>query len=89
MYRRRSQCCPGYFESGDLCVREYPLFNFFNVDDGFSGCQMFGEQEEMLAFIFSLGDLLPACVNLLPNFRLILCIISRHATIRVNLPTLR
>ncbi|XP_010795002.1 multiple epidermal growth factor-like domains protein 11 [Notothenia coriiceps] len=20
MYRRRSQCCPGYFESGDLCV---------------------------------------------------------------------
>lgn len=22
MYRRRSQCCPGYFESGDLCVRE-------------------------------------------------------------------
>ncbi|CAL1595794.1 unnamed protein product [Knipowitschia caucasica] len=23
MYRRRSQCCPGYFESGDLCVREY------------------------------------------------------------------
>lgn len=27
MYRRRSQCCPGYFESGDLCVREYPSFN--------------------------------------------------------------
>lgn len=25
MYRRRSQCCPGYFESGDLCVREYPF----------------------------------------------------------------
>ncbi|KAJ8335557.1 hypothetical protein SKAU_G00388990 [Synaphobranchus kaupii] len=20
MYRRRSQCCPGYIESGDLCV---------------------------------------------------------------------
>ncbi|XP_031425689.1 multiple epidermal growth factor-like domains protein 11 [Clupea harengus] len=20
MYRRRSQCCPGYYESGDLCV---------------------------------------------------------------------
>lgn len=31
MYRRRSQCCPGYFESGDLCVRECPLFNFFCV----------------------------------------------------------
>lgn len=26
MYRRRSQCCPGYFESGDLCVRECTFF---------------------------------------------------------------
>lgn len=26
MYRRRSQCCPGYFESGDLCVRKYEPF---------------------------------------------------------------
>lgn len=34
MYRRRSQCCPGYFESGDLCVREYPLFNSFVLSDG-------------------------------------------------------
>ncbi|KAK6290809.1 hypothetical protein J4Q44_G00387920 [Coregonus suidteri] len=25
MYRRRSQCCPGYFESGDLCVHELKL----------------------------------------------------------------
>ncbi len=37
MYRRRSQCCPGYFESGDLCVREYPLFNSFVLDDDISG----------------------------------------------------
>lgn len=22
MYRRRSQCCPGFYESGNLCVRE-------------------------------------------------------------------
>ncbi|XP_042183551.1 uncharacterized protein megf11 [Oncorhynchus tshawytscha] len=22
MYRRRSQCCPGYFERGDMCVRK-------------------------------------------------------------------
>ncbi|KAF4804213.1 hypothetical protein TURU_010095 [Turdus rufiventris] len=24
MYRRRSQCCPGYYESGDYCIRTYP-----------------------------------------------------------------
>lgn len=23
MYRRRSQCCPGYYESGDYCIRMY------------------------------------------------------------------
>ncbi|RMB94229.1 hypothetical protein DUI87_29035 [Hirundo rustica rustica] len=23
MYRRRSQCCPGYYESGDYCIRTY------------------------------------------------------------------
>lgn len=30
MYRRRSQCCPGFYESGNLCVREsssVPPFN--------------------------------------------------------------
>ncbi|CAK6980248.1 multiple epidermal growth factor-like domains protein 11%2C partial [Scomber scombrus] len=26
MYRRRSQCCPGFFESGDLCVRQAAYF---------------------------------------------------------------
>lgn len=31
MYRRRSQCCPGYFESGDLCVREC-LFAFLQTN---------------------------------------------------------
>ncbi|KAI2653533.1 Multiple epidermal growth factor-like domains protein 11 [Labeo rohita] len=32
MYRRRSQCCPGYFESGDLCVHSqfYSEFNYEN-----------------------------------------------------------
>lgn len=23
MYRRRSQCCPGFYESGNLCVRKF------------------------------------------------------------------
>ena len=27
MYRRRSQCCPGFYESGNLCVRKSILFN--------------------------------------------------------------
>ncbi|OBS66978.1 hypothetical protein A6R68_04480 [Neotoma lepida] len=22
MYRRRSQCCPGYYENGDFCIRK-------------------------------------------------------------------
>lgn len=26
MYRRRSQCCPGFYESGNLCIRELSLF---------------------------------------------------------------
>lgn len=28
MYRRRSQCCPGYYESGDFCIRTYIIFPF-------------------------------------------------------------
>lgn len=27
MYRRRSQCCPGYYESGDYCIRMYTWHN--------------------------------------------------------------
>ncbi|EPY81721.1 hypothetical protein CB1_000715030 [Camelus ferus] len=25
MYRRRSQCCPGYYENGDFCIRMWGL----------------------------------------------------------------
>lgn len=45
MYRRRSQCCPGYFESGDLCVREClsyfaHLFPFKSAQFNFSFLQV-------------------------------------------------
>lgn len=49
MYRRRSQCCPGYFESGELCVREYPFdfFHHFVPTDDISAyvCKTFREKE--------------------------------------------
>ncbi|KAL0968892.1 hypothetical protein UPYG_G00273250 [Umbra pygmaea] len=31
MYRRRSQCCPGYFESGELCVREFSILTWLDM----------------------------------------------------------
>ncbi|TWW67604.1 Multiple epidermal growth factor-like domains protein 11, partial [Takifugu flavidus] len=33
MYRRRSQCCPGFYESGNLCVRELSSFVCFNEEN--------------------------------------------------------
>ncbi|TKS73504.1 Multiple epidermal growth factor-like domains protein 10 [Collichthys lucidus] len=33
MYRRRSQCCPGYFESGDLCVPRPSGGGFMDIND--------------------------------------------------------
>lgn len=56
MYRRRSQCCPGYFESGDLCVREYPFFNSFVLADDISG-YVFREKESILWLILTVGCL--------------------------------
>lgn len=69
MYRRRSQCCPGYFESGDLCVREYPLFNSFVLDDDISGyvCKTLGEKEEILELIAAVGGSPPPRPPLSPT----------------------
>lgn len=38
MYRRRSQCCPGYYESGDYCIRMYrALIQMWQLKEVFRG----------------------------------------------------